>query len=86
MTPKDIVFLTCKQRSNSQRYPFCKDIRMHWKKKDEITKLEEEIKTLNKETLDVEASGGGKEKKGKQNEISIQRFKEDNNSERIRQA
>ena len=62
LIPKDIVFLTCKQWSNSQRYPFCKDTRMHWKKKHETTKLEEEIKTLNKETLDVEASGG-KEKK-----------------------
>jgi hypothetical protein len=28
------------------------------KKKNEIIKLEEEIKTLNKETLDIEASGG----------------------------
>jgi hypothetical protein len=55
------------------------------KKKNEITKLEEEIKTLKKETLDVEASGG-KEKKRKQKEISFQRFKEDNDRERIRQA
>lgn len=55
------------------------------KKKNEITKVEEEVKTLNKETLDVEASGG-KEKKRKQKEISIQRFKEDSNRERIRQA
>ena len=50
-----------------------------------IEEYEEEIKTLNKETLDVEASGG-KEKKRKQKEISFQRFKEDNKRERIRHA